>query len=286
MALVRNMIELDGKFSLCFEWPASNIQMGSNAADPAHHHVPHLDSMDAIMDVVTASLIGIFINVLDFETYCSPIPEEVTSEEERRWFIQNDINAMSKIDRMACTYVRGLSWSLLNWLEETFIFSQNGLEVDFVDLTNTLLVDLCTTLWRYKAQALYQTDQGVTTCNLYSLNCQLEGLFNEETQAKSQFKNELERLDDKAMDYDTSRFTVERREAPLSSKHDFSVESMMRLGLNPSDRLYYSSIYGDIDSMFKDINETDEGEHYPQTCAIVTFDDTERYSREREERET
>ena len=236
--------------------------MDENAIDPAHHHVPTVDNMDATMDLVTACIIGIFINVLDFETYHSPILDDVASDEERRQFTLNDVNAMSKIDRMACTYVRGLSWSLLIWLDETFIFSQNGLKADFVELTNTRLVNLCATLWRHKARVPYQMIEGTPGCNLHSLKRQLEGLFNEDTQVRSRFNNELQRFDDETADHATLSYTVERREVPLPSKHDFCVESMMRLGLNPSDGLYYRTIYGDVNAMFEDINKTDEGERY------------------------
>ena len=135
--------------------------------------------MASVMDIVTACVVGILINVLDTDTYLFPISEEKISNEGRQRFERDDFNAISKMDRMACTYVRGLSWSLLKWLEENFVFSENDREADFVELTNRLLVHSCIILWRLNRRITEQAVEGAPAGNLDYIKRQLEGLFNE-----------------------------------------------------------------------------------------------------------
>jgi hypothetical protein len=208
--------------------------------------------MESVMDVVSVCAMGIFINVLNPDTYRHPITGNNISDEDRQLFKRNNFNGISKRDRMASTYVRGLSRSLLDRLNETLIFRTKDGNADFVDLTNTVLLDLCDTLWSYKKQA-----QGWI---MPLLKSELEGLFDDETTIKSQVANEFGKLKAGAMDLNMTGYTVERREIAPPLKYDLSVESMMRLGLNPSDRLYYSSIYGDIDTTMNAINQVNEGE--------------------------
>ena len=56
--------------------------------------------------------------------------------------------------------------------------------------------------------------------------------------------NEFGKIKAGGMDLNTTGYAVQRSEIP-PLEYKFS---MMRLGLNPLDRLYHSSIYGDIDT--------------------------------------
>ena len=133
--------------------------------------------MDSVMDIVSACMIGILINVLDTDTYLFPISEEKISKKWRQRFKRDDFNVMLKIDRMACTYICGLSWSLLRWLEENFVLLKNDREADFVELTNSLLVDSCIILWRFNRRIAEQSVEGAPACNLDPIKCQLEAVL-------------------------------------------------------------------------------------------------------------
>lgn len=221
-------------------------------ADPAREHVPTLVNMESVMDVVKVCVMGIFINILNPDTYRHPITGNNISDEDRQLFKGNNFNGISKRDRMASTYVRGLSRSLLDWLNETLILRTKYGKANFVDLTNTVLLDLCDTLWSYKTQA-----QGWI---MPLLKSELEGLFDDETTMRSRLTNEIGKLKAGAMDLNMAGYTVERCEIAPPLEYNSSLESMMRLGLTPSDRLYYSSIYGDIDTTMNAINQINEGE--------------------------
>lgn len=221
--------------------------------------------MDSVMDIVAACVIGILINVLDPDTYLFPISEEKISRKEKQRFEENDFNAISKIDRMACTYIRGLSWSLLTWLEENFKFSENGQEVDFVEVTNSLLVRSCITLWRFNKRVTEQSLKSSATNNLESIKRQLQGLFHENTQARTRFNQELDK-DTETVHFEMSAYTVRRKEITPPHKYDLALECLIRLGLNPSDRMYYTNIYGDIDTMIDDI--CNKGEYSYNTESI------------------
>ena len=163
--------------------------------------------MDSVMDIVTACVVGILINVLDTDTYLFPISEEKISKEGRQRFERHDFNAISKMDRMACTYVRGLSWSILKWMEENFVFSENGRDADFVELTNRLLVHSCIILWRFNRQATEESVKAAPACNLDSLKRQLKGLFNENTQLRARFNEEFDE-DTETTDFEMVGYTI------------------------------------------------------------------------------
>jgi len=172
---------------------------------------------------------------------------------------------MSKIDRMACTYIRGLSWSLLRWLEENFVFSKNDQDADFVELMNSLLVHLCIILWKFNTWATEQSVEGAPVCNLDSIKCQLQSLFNENMHPHTRFNKEFDK-NTETVDFEIFEYTVTRCAVSHPHKYDLSVECMIRLGLNPSDKLYYTSIYGDIDTMMRDIYHINDGERYFYNC--------------------
>jgi len=217
--------------------------------------------METVSDVMSACLIGISINILDPDTYSLPVLESNISDEERDQFVQEDSNALSKIDRMTCTYVRGLSWSLLQWLDEKFYLQKNGRGINFIEMANNVLVDLCCYLWTFKTRAHEQYIEGATGCNLDSLKRQIDGLFDEDSQIPTRLKIELGKLEGKITDFNMSGYTVEPRNVPLPHKFDLSLESM-HLGLNSSDKLYYKSIYGSIDTMMHKIKHVEGGEEY------------------------
>ena len=214
------------------------------------------------MDVITACIIGIFINIFDPDTYLFPISESNLSDEERQRFAHSDFNAMSKIDRMACTYVHGLLWSLLERLHKILIFRLNGHETNFFELTTTILLEMCGYLWSYKMRTPGVSIDGTTGCNLRSLKRQLEGLFNEDTHIRAWLKNYLGNITTENTNLDTSIYTVEWREASQPHKHSSCVESMMHLGLNPSDNQYYMTVFNNIDTMMNNIKHINEGENY------------------------
>jgi len=261
-ALVREMIEVDGMYLKLhliifvfdiFVYPFLLFFFRFyTALDPAHNHIPDLKTMDSVVDVIMACVIGIFTNLLDFETYLFPIPEHTISDEERQQFEQDDFNAMTKIDRMACTYVRGLSWSLLEWLTKNIIVLKNDQDFDLGNMIETYILDLCLALWTYKSRAQAQSVNGVPGCNLESLERQLKRLFMEESPLCSRLQDELG-TEREALNFDTIGYTVQRRETARMDEDHFSVHSMIKRGLNPADVLYYTSIYGDIDEMLEDI---------------------------------
>ena len=251
-ALAREMIEVDGTclkshliypFFVCFYM----------TLDPAHDHIPDLKTMDSVMDVIMACVIGIFTNLLDFETYLFPIPEDTISEEERQQFSKDDFNVISKIDRMACTYVRGISWSLLEWLAKNIIVLKNGHEIDFGNMVETYILDICHVLWTYKSRAESQSIVGAPGCNLESLERQLKCLFMEESLLYSRLHDELG-TERETLNFDTTGYAVNRQETAHTDEDSFSVRSLIKLGLNQADVQYYTSIYGDIEEMLDNID--------------------------------
>ncbi|KIM40847.1 hypothetical protein M413DRAFT_27977 [Hebeloma cylindrosporum] len=230
----------------------------SQGSDPAREHVPDLENMDSLMDTITTCIMGIFTNMLDPDTYVLPISESNVTEEERLQFERDDFNGMIKIDRMACTYVRGLSWSLLNWLNRNFLLSNNDHIVDIVDLSNRLMLHLSISLWRNRTRPTDQAVNGVPAYNPDIIKRQLEGLFNEDSQIRSQFKENVEK-DEEPTDFNTSGYTVKRRELPLSPIHLSSVDYFIGIGVNPSDKSYYESIYGNIENMLKAVKQMNKG---------------------------
>lgn len=266
--MVKRNKDVDGKWSLhaIIEDVVTNASsLLLFAADPSYEHIPNLETMESVMDAVSACAIGIFINILDFETY------RFQHTEDEDYFRRNDLNAMTKNDRMACTYVRGLSWSLLQWLNENLEIQHRKKKCDLFELMETYFVDISLAIRSYKILSDNHSVRDKSGFELESLDHQLTHLFDEDTQfhrrLMKEFNNEAT-----AMDFDTSGYTVKRRDHPLKHKYDCSLHSMISLGLNPADKLYYCDIYGDIETFLNEMNVFESSKKISFKSVMTTSD--------------
>jgi hypothetical protein len=253
-AIVKNTVDGDGTY---FSRKSQKLlKKNVQFADPSLEHIPNLESMESVMDVIMACAIGIFINVLDMDTYRPPMSENSISEKNQEELRRNDFNAISQINRMSCTYTRGLSWSLLEWLDENLIFVLGRRECVFSEVIETYFVDLCLAIRSYKIQSEKRSNTNTSECKLPSVDHQLTHLFDSESRFHHRLMEEFDN-ESASMDFDISGYAVKRRQHPPIHKHELSVHSMILLGLNPADRLYYSSIHGDIESFLNKITNFD-----------------------------
>ncbi|KAF8972602.1 hypothetical protein BDZ97DRAFT_1612585, partial [Flammula alnicola] len=121
-------------------------------------HVPNLETMDGLKELLTICYLGILGNVLDFETYSYPGQEPgaaLTPKQEKR-HVLHDYNAMSLLNRLACVHARGLALDLLEWVQCNY------------ELRDLML---------YKQLAEKQSIEGAPNCTLEAIGRQLQGIL-------------------------------------------------------------------------------------------------------------
>jgi hypothetical protein len=69
------------------------------------------------MNLLSACLLVILGNVLDFRTYRAPTQEDSQkSNKHQQILIDHEINAIPVGERMAICYSRGVALNLINWI--------------------------------------------------------------------------------------------------------------------------------------------------------------------------
>lgn len=145
--------------------------------DPTWPHLPDLEQFDGLMNLLSACVLGILGNVLDFRTYNPPsgVNNSPLTESEKL-LLKHDVNAMPLDDRMASCYARGAAFHLFEWVRSCcLIYGPDGTVVD--DLPSQFLVQIGKAMLRYKRKALAKKLDGVTHCSLSSLNAQLTNVM-------------------------------------------------------------------------------------------------------------
>ena len=87
-------------------------------ADPAHVHLPNIETMEGVLNVTCLAILVILGNVLDFRTYSAPNQGEADEASAAQTTLMNtgDINAIPNNERIAYCYARGVALHILSWL--------------------------------------------------------------------------------------------------------------------------------------------------------------------------
>ncbi|KAF8960610.1 hypothetical protein BDZ97DRAFT_1605550, partial [Flammula alnicola] len=147
-------------------------------------HVPNLETMDGFKELLTICYLGVLMNVLDFETYSYPGQEPgaaLTPKQEQRHML-HDYNAMSLLNRLACTHARGLALDLLEWVECNYelretIPGESAVIKDMHSVFALAMNRLCLSLMLYKQLAQQQSIEGAPNCTLEAIRMQLGDIF-------------------------------------------------------------------------------------------------------------
>jgi len=125
----------------------------THKTDPAASHLPNVNDIDGLMNLLSACVLVILGNVLDFRTYRAPSQEEYTkADKNQQILIDNEINTIPVNERLAICYARGVALRLVNWIRHcSVITGPGGAIID--DLPSRFFVQIAQALIKYKEGA-------------------------------------------------------------------------------------------------------------------------------------
>ena len=144
--------------------------------DPAASHLPNVNNIDGLMDLLSACVLVIFGNVLDFRTYRAPTQEEnQKADKNQRILIDHEINTIPVGERFAICYSRGVALHLINWIRNFCVITGPGGE-NIRDLPSYFFVQIAQTLIKYKEGANASKLELRANCTLDMLTKQIENV--------------------------------------------------------------------------------------------------------------
>ena len=145
-----------------------------------HVHIPAIDSIKGLAQLLSLCNFVILGNVLDFRTYSAPNQAQNAKKsvcQEDLWW-NFDRNQIPAAERRSICYARGMALGILEAIDaHCSIFSTNGSADAKVDnLPWRLLADQMRTIVQYKREALEKTHEGVPHCTLTTVQHQMRAV--------------------------------------------------------------------------------------------------------------
>jgi hypothetical protein len=154
-------------------------------ADPAACHLPNVDSINGLMNLLSACVLVILGNVLDFRTYRAPTQEEnQKADKNQQILISHDFNTISFNERLAICYSRGVALHLIHWVRHFCVVTGPKGE-DVPDLPSLFFVQIAQTLIKYKEGANTSGLELEANCTLDMLTRQIENVVKIDSQFSS-----------------------------------------------------------------------------------------------------
>lgn len=139
------------------------------STDPAASHLPKIDDIDGLMNLLSACVLVVLGNVLDFRTYRAPTQGEYTKADKiQQILINHEINTIPLSERFSICYARGVALRLMDWIRHCAVITGPGGEI-ISDLPSHFFIQISQTLIKYK--------EGANSSKLdLKANCTLEML--------------------------------------------------------------------------------------------------------------
>ncbi|EDR05515.1 uncharacterized protein LACBIDRAFT_329480 [Laccaria bicolor S238N-H82] len=154
------------------------IEGGISEDDPASVHLPNVETMEGMLNIICLAVLIILGNVLDFRTYSTPNQgeDDEASPTQRTLMDTGDINAIPNNERIAYCYARGVALHILKWLRScaTFTGPPDGLADDLISL---FFVQILASLSDYKSLAEAKSYGGVPHCTSHLLSKQIANIL-------------------------------------------------------------------------------------------------------------
>ena len=173
MGLIEKEIPASGmSFIFCSSF---NLNLMS-ILDPAASHLPEIHNIDGLMNLLSACVLVVLGNVLDFRTYRAPTQEEnQKANKNQQILIDHDFNTIPVNERFAICYSRGVALHLINWIRRFCVITGPGGEV-VQDLPSSFFVQIAQTLISYKKGANFSQLDLKANCKLDMLTRQMENI--------------------------------------------------------------------------------------------------------------
>ncbi|KAF9473195.1 hypothetical protein BDN70DRAFT_937616 [Pholiota conissans] len=163
-------------------------------SDPAASHLPNINNIDGLMDLLSACVLVVLGNVLDFRTYRAPNQEEYTkANKNQQILIDHEINTIPVSERFATCYARGVALRLINWIRRCSVIT--GPRGDVVrDLPSRFFVQIAQTLIKYKEGANASKLDLQANCTLSMLIKQINNVVDVDPLISSLWRDSERRL--------------------------------------------------------------------------------------------
>jgi len=121
--------------------------------DPAASHLPNVKDIDGLMNLLSACMLVILGNVLDFRTYHALSQEEYTKVDgNQQILMDNEINTIPVNEQLAICYAHGVALCLVNWIHHCSVITGPGGAI-INDLPSCFFVQITQALIKYKEGA-------------------------------------------------------------------------------------------------------------------------------------
>ncbi|PPQ76292.1 LOW QUALITY PROTEIN: hypothetical protein CVT26_009706 [Gymnopilus dilepis] len=145
--------------------------------DPTFQHLPDLQTIDGVLNVVSVAILCFLGNVLDFRTYKAPNQHESSKRTKEQSFLleQHDVNAIPFSERLSICYARGVAVQVLKWISKVCIF-RNAAGSTVSGLPYAFTAQILGALLSYKKAAEDEGLGGAPHCTYRLLSAQVENV--------------------------------------------------------------------------------------------------------------
>ena len=146
--------------------------------EPVYKHLPDLDCIDGVLNLLSACILVVLGNVLDFRTYRTPNQYEDTNADERlRELLTGiDLNTIPENERKAICYARGVALHVMEWICECCVIKFSDSQV-IEDLPFTFFIQVANSIWYHKKFADDRNRNGAPDCTLVGMRRQITNLI-------------------------------------------------------------------------------------------------------------
>ena len=132
---------------------------------------------DGLLNLISACILAILGNVLDFRTYSAPNQgeDDLITAMQRNLMSKYDRNAIPSGERIAICYARGMALAMFGWIRSSCIIkTPKGAIIE--DLPSRCIVQILNTVIAYKASAGQRQLKGAPHCDTKMLKAQIENV--------------------------------------------------------------------------------------------------------------
>jgi hypothetical protein len=195
-------------------------------AEVEYAHLPDVNTFNGLLDLLSACILAILGNVLDFRTYSAANQGEnkPISGPQKVLMAKYDRNDIPRNERMAICYVRGVALSLFDWVRSQFIITAPDGKI-LHDLPSQFLIQVLNALITYKSRAMRMKIKGAPHCDTTVLRKQITNVVRCDSRVESLWRNKAGKIEDK-LAFDGEGYLMQRKAGPITKKLDPSKLSL------------------------------------------------------------
>jgi len=216
IGLVEQRFQRTGKiaylFPLHFSIPFTDIE---------YAHLPDIKTFDGVLDLISACILAILGNVLDFRTYSAPNQrdDKPKTKTQHAMMVAYDRNDIPRNERRAICYVRGVALALFDWVRWNLVITApDGHVVD--DLPSQFLIQILKSIINYKSRAMCIKLRGAPHCETGALRKQAGNVVSCDSALRHLWRHSEGIRDDWLAIENKDGYIVQQKEGPSKNLTD------------------------------------------------------------------